>query len=76
MSDKPTFTVPLSRVTEFRKLHPHTSGQVLRYGQAFYNYMDFNKMTSAENRGFLDRLHAADGDKAVKMIESIIDYEN
>lgn len=72
----PTLTVPLSRVNEFRKAHPHTSGQVLRYGQAFYNYMDFNKVTSAENRGFLDRLHAADGDKAVKMIESITDYEN
>lgn len=71
-----TLTIPLSRVVEFRKAHPHTSGQVLRYGQAFYNYMQLSKVTSAENQPFLDRLHAADGDTAVKMIESITDYEN
>lgn len=64
-----TLTFPLSRVMKFRKVHPE-----LRYGQEFHQYMELHKCE--QDREFCDKLYEADGIKAIKMIDSRIDWEN
>lgn len=47
-----TLTIPLSRLEAFRRTH---LGK--RWGQEFYDYMQFHKVTNPENKAFVERLY-------------------
>jgi hypothetical protein len=67
-----SLSIPLSRYREFRKQYIQQNG--LRFGQAFYNYMELHKVTSEKE--FCDTLFNASDVIAVSMIEGIVDYRN
>lgn len=67
-----SFTIPKTRVDAFFAQHPKQTQ--LRLGQAFFNYMELGKMS--QDRDFTDAMHAADGQRARDLIESITDSQN
>jgi truncated hemoglobin YjbI len=70
-------TIPLSRYKQFLTwwLSPEAQEERkhLRFGQAFYNYMELHKM---QQTPWLDCLYNARDDIALGMIREILDLNN
>lgn len=67
-------TIPLTRLNEFMamiKLFP-LNGR--RFGQAFHDFLELEKVTS--NKEWNDRLYSADDDTAKVMVKSVLDIHN
>jgi len=73
---EPTFQITRSQYKAFLQEMVKNPKPGLRLGQAFFNYFSLGKMTSAANKDFADKIHAASGDEAVKLMLSIIDDTN
>lgn len=71
-------TIPVSAYQRFLKEEwPKKKGTGLRFGQAFHQYMKLEKSYSSnEDQAFCDKLYQADGDDALQMIYSRMDYLN
>lgn len=70
-NERVTLSIPATRVEAFRK-----PLNAMRWGQAFYGYMDFHKVTHPANKAWCDRLYQADDATAKKMVESVTDHAN
>lgn len=77
MPQEPTIVFPRSRVEQFYREHPnwHTV-EKLRFGQAFYNFMQLDKVTGEANKAFCDRLFNADSMAAQRMVIDRTDRDN
>lgn len=64
-----TFVIPYSRYREFKRVNPG-----MRWGQEFYNFMHFEKITSSVNKAWCDRLYQADYSQAHAMVNSVLDF--
>lgn len=70
-SVEPKFTIPKSRFDEFgRTKAKNLNG--LRWGQAFHQFMDLEKMTSQKE--WCDKLYNAPVLKAKAMVLEVLDY--
>ena len=72
---KPTIQFPRSRIVQFYKENPdwHTA-KGLRFGQAFYNFMQLEKVTNAADKAFCDKLFNADSLTAQRMVIERTDW--
>lgn len=64
-------SIPYSR---FKAFKPTTQNQ--RWGQAFHDYMEFDKVTDAEDKVWCDRLYNAGFNEAQSMVYAVMDYNN
>ncbi len=64
-------SIPKSKFDQFK--HKNASK---RWGQAFYDFMKFNKVTNPIDKPFLDKLYNATDDVAKAMVQSRIDHNN
>lgn len=64
-----SITIPRSRFNQFR----YDPACGLRWGQAFYAFMQFEKVTSNANKEWCDRLYAAKDNQAKNMVRKVID---
>lgn len=65
---------PRSRVKQFNAYWNRGDYRHQRRGQAFFNHLNLHKCT--QDKEFLDKLYEADGEEAIKIIESRTDYMN
>lgn len=73
---EPTFQITRSQYKAFLQEMVENPKPGLRLGQAFFNYFSLGKMTSTANKDFADKIRAASGDEAVRLMLSIIDNAN
>lgn len=64
-------TIPLSTYKKF-----HRKNKALRWGQEFYIFMEFDKITNSEDKIFVDKLYIVKDETAMAMIKEKIDYGN
>lgn len=72
-----TLTIPASRLAEFiaRAHDPKKDGR--RWGQAFHQMMDLEKITSFPNKTWCDQLYnEPDAKKAFSMVLCVLDHDN
>lgn len=66
-----TLTIPETRLKAF--INPQDGR---RWGQAFYDYMQFEKITDPVNKAWCDKLYLAGVIDSRKMVHQILDREN
>ena len=72
LEDTSVLTIPKTRFDQFRH---HETGK--RYGQAFYDFMQFEKITNEQDKAFVEKLYQEpDREVARSMIFSRLDHEN
>lgn len=65
-----TLTFPQSQIKQFHQTNPH-----LRWGQAFHQHMQLEKITSGINKVWCDRLYyESDDEKAKAMVKQRTDF--
>jgi len=69
-------TFPRSRVLQFYKDNPTWREKGLRLGQAFYRYMDLEKVKNQDDKVFVETLYQAQSDVACKLIIQHTDWAN
>ena len=68
----PTMTVPRTRFSQFRR-----QDLSLRWGQEFYNYMDWYKVKSGDNADYANQIYYEKStEKARAMVLFLIDEAN
>lgn len=65
-------TVPMSRYKQFE--HDPSLGK--RWGQAFYDFMQFEKVTNPFDKAWCDQLYVARDVIARQMVLNVIDHAN
>lgn len=70
-----TLVFPRSAVLRFYKENPTWKEKGLRLGQAFFNWMELDKVKTPENKAFCDKLFNVTSDVAARMIISRTDWE-
>lgn len=72
-----TITFPRTRVCQFYKENPDwMKGGLVRFGQAFHDFMQLEKVHGADNREFCERLYQADSLTAQRMVIERTDWDN
>jgi hypothetical protein len=69
-----TLKIPLSCLMAFEVSGYDT--KYLRWGQAFHQFLELNKITSEPNKTWCDKLYNADYAAALSMVYLVLDWEN
>ena len=67
-------TIPLSCLMAFEVSGYDTTN--LRWGQAFHQFLELNKVTSEPNKTWCDKLYNADKIAALSMVYLALDLQN
>lgn len=70
----PTIMSPASQLEDFLKWF-QKNGHCQRMGQAFFNYANLSKVTSEQNKTWLDKLYNIDDSDFISMISGQVQWE-